>query len=334
MKKLTLIICAVIFAFVFAAWSAYWFVVRSIVEDRVVEWVELQRQQGISVGYRGIDFDGYPTLLAMKVVEPSFANALGNFEVSGTEFTATLKPWDFSAIQINPRGVFQVNNVNRQHTFDVGEHTLVGLRQDSLTDFRLRIESDNLKWTLPNYGSLQLSGVGVEAQISQSDNKIGVKSEVSRIDLPREIATLPCIGKTSINNLLEIELENLWSTTSSSDPAIFKVGRGTSINVKALNYSHGAMHVQARSKLKISDRGHLDGLIDLRLDNGDELLRVLSGSCMQGVPRSGQTRFALAALNSGSADGQYLKLAVENGVVKLFGFDIYEFPPIVNQGRR
>ena len=332
MKKLTLITCAVIFALVFAVWSAYWFVLRSIVEDRVLEWVELQRQQGISVGYRSIDFDGYPTQLAIKVVEPSYANALGNFKVSGTQVNAILKPWDFSAVQINPRGIFQVNSIDTQHTFDVGEHTLVGLHQDSFTDFRLSIQSDNLKWMLPSYGSLQLSGIGVEAQISQSDNKIGIKSEVSRIDLPREIDTLPCIGKTSVNNLLEIELENLWSTAGSSDPLIFRVGRGTSVNVKALNYSHGAMHVQARSKLKISDRGHFDGLIDLRLDKGDELLRVLSGSCMQGVPRSGQTRFAIAALNSGSADGQYLTLGVENGVVKLFGFDIYEFPPIIDQG--
>lgn len=332
MKKLTLITCAVIFAVVFAVWSAYWFVVRSIVEERVLEWVELQRQQGISVGYRSIDFDGYPTQLAMKLVEPSYATANGNFKVSGTQFTAILKPWDFSSIQINPRGIFQVTNIDRQHTFDVGERTLVGLRQDPSTDLRVRIESDNLKWMIPSYGSVQLSGIGVEAQISQSDNKIGLKSEVSRIDFPREIDALPCIGTTSINNLLELELENLWSPTSSSEPSIFRVDRGTSINVKALNYSHGAMHVQARSKLRISDRGHFDGLIDLRLDKGDELLRVLSGSCMQGVPRSGQTRFALAALNSGSADGQYLKLGVENGIVKLFGFDLYEFPPIFDQG--
>lgn len=328
LKKLVFFIGAAIVAIAFAGWSAYWFVVRSVVEDRVLEWVEHQGQNGVSVSFKSIRFDGYPTHLAMHLDEPGYANPDDDIKISGNQLTAILKPWDFTELEIKLLGGYQIQTNGKNHSIEVGEQTKVTLSQDSETAFRLSIDSNNLKWMVPSYGPIEFSGMKIDAKTAVAGNKIGIKSKVTRIDLPKEIAILPCIGTTSVNNQLEFELENLASRLDNSSEFGLVVGRGTSFSLSKLEYSHGAMQVQARSEMLIASNGFLNGTIDLRLEEGDELLRVLAGDCMRGVPLSSQTRFAFAALSSGSTNGKYMTLIVQNGVVKFFGFEIFKFPPI------
>ncbi len=330
LKKLIVFMGAGLLAMVCTGWSAYWFVVRSMVEDRVLEWVELQGQNGISVSFKSIRFDGFPTQLAMHLDEPSYANPNGNIRISGNQVTAILKPWDFSALTVQPRGVYNIQTNDRHHSIEVGEQTLVTLRQESEMEFSLSIDSNNFKWIVPSYGPIEFSGIAIDAKTSDVGNTIRIKTEVNRIDLPREFAILPCIGKTSVNNLLELELENFTPKLTNSGEISFALSRGTSFNLSKLEYAHGAMQVQAKSEMSIASNGYLNGTIDLRLEEGDELLRVLSGDCMRGVPQSSQTRFALAALSSGSANGKYMTLSIQNGVVKFFGFEIFSIPPVTD----
>lgn len=332
MKKITLIISAVLLAVVLAGWSAYWFVVKSIVEDNVLDWVDVQRQNGVSIEYKDIDFEGFPTKLTMIASEPEYADLKGEIRVSVSQVTASVKLWDFSELQVKPRGVLRVQNGENQLSVELGKQSAITLGQDNEQSIKLKMISDSLQWVVPNHGKVSFSGIDLEADISRAENKIGVKSFVDRIDFPKKVEALPCNGKTSFNNHLVFEIENIWYKTNDSDLLAFELGSGTSIEIKTLNYSHGKMHVQAKSNLEIGANGLLNGTIDLRLEEGDEFLKILSGTCMQGAPNSSQTRFALAALNSGSANGNFITLAVQNGVVKLFGFNVYEFPPVTARG--
>lgn len=329
MKKLYLIILTLILTLIIAGWSAYWIVVRSVVEGRILAWIDNQSEFGVFVDFKTLNFQGYPTKLTVKVVELSYDDALSGIKISGEQLIASLNPLDYSQVHLRPIGVFLFDRGNRPHTFEFGDHSTVTIKKRTDSSIEVEAHSKNLSWDSVDYEPMNFSGVDIFVTLPLNENRIQIQSKAERIELQNELGVLPCIGKTTINNQLDLELGNVWQNSPNVQDRELFIGGGTSINVKSLKYSHGAMHVQAKSDLTIGTRGHLNGTIDFRIDRGDELLKILSGPCMQGVPRSSETRFVLSALNSGSANGNYLKLAVQNGEVKLFGFNIYEFPRVL-----
>lgn len=329
MKKQYLIILTSLLTLIIAGWSAYWIVVQSVVEGRILAWIDNQSEFGVLVDFKTLSFQGYPTNITVKVVGLSYDDTLSGIKISGKQLIASISPLDYSQVHLRPIGVYLFDRGNRPHTFEFGNHSTVTIKQRTDSSIEVEAHSKNLSWDSVDYEPVNFSGVDIFATLPLNENRIQIQSKAERIELQNELNVLPCIGKTTINNQLDLELGNVWQISPNVQGRESLFGGGTSINVKSLKYSHGAMHVQAKSELVIGTSGHLNGTIDFRIDRGDELLKILSGPCMHGVPRSSETRFVMSALNSGSANGNYLKLAVQNGAVKLFGLNIYEFPRVL-----
>ena len=99
---------------------------------------------------------------------------------------------------------------------------------------------------------------------------------------------------------------------------------GRDLQLAALRLNWGALKLGVKGKFDITPRGSIDGPLQVRLDDTDDLSSAISAAGIGGP----EVPLIIQAIGEASKDGQFLSLPIKNGELKFLGFTLAQVPPI------
>ena len=85
-----------------AGYTAFWFVAAGEIENRIDDWVEQQRAQGVAVETENTDISGYPLRFSVLFDNPRVQNDSAGWTWEARDFRAEMRPWNFSKVAVVP----------------------------------------------------------------------------------------------------------------------------------------------------------------------------------------------------------------------------------------
>ena len=85
-----------------AGYAGYWFIAAGEIGDRIDEWAEKQRAQGLEIETKGIEVSGFPTRFEVTLREPRIHDTRNGWRWASASLRAEASAWDFSEITVFP----------------------------------------------------------------------------------------------------------------------------------------------------------------------------------------------------------------------------------------
>ena len=85
-----------------AGYAGYWFIAAGEIGDRIDEWAETQRAQGLDIETEGIEVAGFPTRFEVTLREPRIHDTRNGWRWASASLRAEASAWDFSEVTVFP----------------------------------------------------------------------------------------------------------------------------------------------------------------------------------------------------------------------------------------
>lgn len=95
-----------------AGYTAFWFVAAGEIENRIDDWAEEQRAQGVSIDADKTDVSGFPLRFSVKLDNPRVTNDRAGWTWESRDMRAEMRPWNFSEVRVVP------GQINAMRYFD------------------------------------------------------------------------------------------------------------------------------------------------------------------------------------------------------------------------
>ena len=92
--------CAILVAV--AGYAGYWFIAAGEIGDRIDEWAEKQRAQGLEIETEGTEVAGFPTRFEVTLREPRIHDTRNGWRWAAASLRAEASAWDFSEVTVFP----------------------------------------------------------------------------------------------------------------------------------------------------------------------------------------------------------------------------------------
>ena len=85
-----------------AGYSGYWFIAAGEIGDRIDEWAEKQRAEGLEIESTGTEVAGFPTRFEVTLREPRIHDTRNGWRWAAESLRAEASAWDFSEVTVFP----------------------------------------------------------------------------------------------------------------------------------------------------------------------------------------------------------------------------------------
>ena len=85
-----------------AGYAGYWFIAAGEIGDRIDEWAEKQRAQGLEIETEGIEVAGFPTRFEVTLREPRIHDTRNGWRWAAASLRAEAPAWNFSEVTVFP----------------------------------------------------------------------------------------------------------------------------------------------------------------------------------------------------------------------------------------
>ena len=175
MRRVLLVTAGIVvtIAIAVAGYTGYWFIAAGEIGDRIDDWAEKQRGQGLEIETRGTFVSGFPLRFEVTLREPRIQDTRNGWRWASDSLRAEASAWDFSEVTVFPdrRNAVQVlveGGEWREIDAHIGGGQLV-VRLDDDRRFRevtLDLQGVEVAGVWPErvaqIGSLQANGVAID----------------------------------------------------------------------------------------------------------------------------------------------------------------------------
>ena len=85
-----------------AGYTGYWFIAAGEIGDRIDDWAERQRTQGLEIETRGTEVAGFPTRFEVTLRGPRIHDTRNGWRWAADSLRAEASAWDFSEVTVFP----------------------------------------------------------------------------------------------------------------------------------------------------------------------------------------------------------------------------------------
>ena len=177
-----------------AGYAGYWFIAAGEIGDRIDEWAEQQRAQGLEIETKGTEVAGFPTRFEVTLREPRIHDTRNGWRWAANSLRAEASAWDFSEVTVFPDRsnsvqVLVAGGEWRNIDAEIGDGQLI-VRLDDDRRFReITLDLQGLEvagaWpeAVAQVGTLQANGVAIDDD--------GTGEEVLKTSIAVRDAVLP-----------------------------------------------------------------------------------------------------------------------------------------------
>ena len=182
-----------------AGYSGYWFIAAGEIGDRIDEWAEKQRAEGLEIESTGTEVAGFPTRFEVTLREPRIHDTRNGWRWAAQSLRAEASAWDFSEVTVFPERRNSVQVLVEGGEWRDIEAAFAGgqlvVKLDDERQFKeIRLDLQGLEiagiWPdgLARVGTLQANGVALEDEAIGEEvlkTSIAVRDAVLPSDLAR-----------------------------------------------------------------------------------------------------------------------------------------------------
>ena len=242
MRRALLVAAAIVGAIVIAVagYTGYWFIAAGEIGDRIDEWAEKQRGQGLEIESEGTYVSGFPLRFEIALREPRIHDTRNGWRWATASLRAEASAWDFSEVTVLPdrRNAVQVlldGGGWRDIDAEIEVGTLVvGLDDDRrVREVALDLQGVQVTGVWPErvarIGSLRANGVAIDDD-GTGEQALNASIAVRDAVLPSDLAE--GLGETL--DFLDIDASLIGSIQSE---------RGTSAAITAWRDAGGTLEL-------------------------------------------------------------------------------------------
>lgn len=323
-----------IVALIFAGYSVYWFYMRGELEKSVRSWIDAERAAGATVEYQSLDLRGYPYRFALHVDQPVYGDGRSTVWSAET-LQLIVQPWNWNHMIARSPGQSTLDLGGVRFRAALGPKSAGSLswNEDGLR--RLSLALDEARLVNEDGEALTASGFEFHARPPADDpNALQIVLQWEALTLPAVPADVDFLGQGLQPSRLLIEVPEAYPVIASGGNLRDWVNRGGSINIAQLLLNWGPLNFGATADLSLDSAGYVDGGVDVRIDNSDDLKAAISGSelaaTMDGEQLAGLLN-GVSILGEVSKDGGFLPLSVRDGQIRYLGQELpggIAIPPV------
>lgn len=310
----------------FAAYTAYWFYARGQLEDGVLEWIGEERARGVAIDYTSLDMKGYPYRFALHVDAPTYRDPSG-VQWSGETLQLVMQPWDWNHVIGRAPGRSDIAIAGRSVQADLGEKSVGSLSwtKDGLNRLSVQLDDATMVDDLGDTWTARDFQLHLRPPADDPD-ALQVVLQWERLGLPAVVEAAPYLGQDIQASRLLIEVFDAFPVINSGRGLREWATLGGKADVAQLILNWGPLQFGATADLTLDVDARVDGVINVRLDDGEDLIEAMLGSGME--PESfAQASMAITLLGGASEDGGFLPLTVRDGEIRYLGQTLAEIPP-------
>ena len=180
-----------------AGYTGYWFIAAGEIGDRIDDWAQKQRAEGLEIETEGTQVAGFPTRFEVTLREPRIHDTRNGWRWAAALLRAEASAWDFSEVTVFPdrRNAVQVlveGGEWRNIDAEIDDGRLVVRLDDERHFEEIALDLQGLEvagiWPegLAQVGSLQANGVALDDAATGEDvlkTSIAVRDAVLPSDL-------------------------------------------------------------------------------------------------------------------------------------------------------
>ena len=175
MRRVLLVAAGIVVTIVIAVagYTGYWFIAAGEIGDRIDDWAEKQREQGLEIETRGTFVSGFPLRFEVTLREPRIQDTRNGWRWTSDSLRAEASAWDFSEVTVFPdrRNAVQVlveGGEWREIDAHIGGGKLTVKLDDNRRFRQVTLDLQELEiagvWPekVAQIGSLQANGVAID----------------------------------------------------------------------------------------------------------------------------------------------------------------------------
>ncbi len=323
-----------IVALIFGAYTVYWFYMRGELEKGVYSWIEAERAAGATVKYQSLDLRGYPYRFALHVNQPVYGDGRGAVW-SGETLQLVIQPWNWNHMIARAPGENTIDLGSTRYRATLGGESAGSLSWTDEGLRRLSLALDDARLANEQGMAVTTSGFEFHARPPADDpDALQIVLQWEALSLPSAPPEAGFLGKDLQPSRVLIEVPEAYPVISSGGSLRDWVNRGGSINLAQLLLNWGPLKFGAKADLSLDTAGYIDGGVDVRLDDSEDLKAAISNSELAASMTSEDLAGILNAvtiLGEVSKDGGFLPLSIRDGQIRYLGQDLPEsvaIPPV------
>lgn len=318
-SKFWLYLPFVLFALVCAAYTAYWFFAKGKIDEGLNSFIAQQEAAGTEINYTSKRLHGFPFRFALTVEDLKFANEDAGFDWQAEKFQVNMQPWNFYHAIIRSSGRNEVALADGQnYTAQIGKKSALSLHwnNDGINEGGLTLDQADIVGAFGDIGIDNLRANIVNSGQGLPGKRISI--DWDGISLAEEILA----GTDAA--FLGTELQASRLRLQGQGFGVFGEADARKVEIAQLLFNWGPVKLGSKGKFDIADAGHLDGTLNLRLDDADALGEILRDNNLL----NSETALVYGPLSIASEDGGFFPLPLRNGFITMLGQELAPVPPI------
>lgn len=318
-SKIWLYLPFILFGLVWAAYTGYWFFVKSKLEDGVDNFISQQRDAGADIQFASKKLDGYPFRFALTVDELDFNNQAAGFLWRAEKFQINMQPWNFSHAIFRSSGRNELELADGQDfTALIGQKSALSLawNETGISEAGLTLDSADIVTTAGDIGVDNLRGNIFNAGT-------GGPGKLVQIDWDGISLAEDMIAGTDAA-ILGTELQASRLRLAGQGFGIFGAADERKVEIGQLLFNWGPMKLGTKGTFDITDEGHPEGTLNIRLQDAETLGILLKENGLLNSENS----LVFGPLSIASKDGGFFPLPLRNGHITMLGQELAPIPPI------
>ena len=312
------------------AWSAYWFIARSVISQGIDDWIEDQRAQGFEVEYASRKLSGFPFRFVLDVEEPVYGLAAQGPVWRADDLQIVMQPWNYNHAIARAPGRHQVQlSQDELDTVQavLGPKSAMSLRWDTAGIRQLSMALD--EFSLQEAGEPATEVDAFEFHIRPAPgipDMLQLETHWQEVRLPDVLSEdLAFLGSVIGPSILRAELDKgvpAFAETGGDLKAVaLALQEGGELRIPQVMVEWGPAHLGGKLELAAPEN-EVGGNIGIRIDRADELRAALETEGLM----TDELRTYISAIEAPSADGGFLLLPIRGDGIYFFGGRIAEIP--------
>lgn len=315
-SRLGLLLPFILLLLVVGAWSAWWHLASSRIDQAVDEWIAEQDMKGAEVTYAGRHMGGYPFRFELAFDQPAYRGRPGETSWEGDRAEFVMQAWNLTHM---------IGRMPGNHVLTGADGIRNSIDFDSKAAFSLSWNKAGLNRFGFQSGEAQALVAGQVYNLSnlslnaaprpESPDDLMIAAQWDKLTLDAAPVAAPYLGT-------ELGPSRLIGEVGGFFPAYEAVGReldgvwaqllddGGEVEVAQLLLDWGPLDLGAQANLTLAN-GRSNGVFKVRIENADALKQAMIGSGHW----SQQEQIVFGTLAPASRDGGFLTLPVIDDTV-------------------
>ncbi|MCI4645449.1 MAG: DUF2125 domain-containing protein [Hyphomonadaceae bacterium] len=312
------------------AWSAYWFIARSVISQGIDDWIEEQRVLGFEVDYASRELSGFPFRFVLDLEDPSYGMPAAGAEWRADALQIVMQPWNYNHAIARAPGRHKVQLSARQDDSVqavLGPRSAMSLRWDSVGIRQVSMALDEFSVQLAGDPAMEVDAFEFHLRPAPGvPEMLQLETHWQEVRLPGappdDMAFLgPVIGPSILRAELDQGVPAFAETGGDLIAVAVALRNGGELRVPQIMVEWGPAHLGGRLNLAAPDN-QVAGSIGVRIEKADELRAALRADGQM----TEELGIYIDALEAASANGGFLPLPIRNDGIYFLGNRVAEIP--------